>query len=234
MSKKVLIIVSLTVAALLFAACERSAAQPVLATPTAESSNPVSQPTGISLVEAWGTSTAIYQQTAAAQGLVSATPTSGTPQPSLTATPIGTVSTASTSVPPTGAATTPTTGTTPAVIMATATPGRPASYTLHPGEFPYCIARRFNLNPDDLLTLNGLMSQGQIVQPGLVLRIPQTGSFPGNPALHTHPGTYTVTVDDTIYGIACYFGNIDPTSIAAANNLTLSSPLTTGQILNIP
>jgi LysM repeat protein len=218
MSKKAIIIIALAITAtLLFAACERSASQPVLATPTAEGSTPL--PTGISLVQAWGTSTAVYLQTAQAQGLISPTP-SPTLGPN--------------QVPPTGAATaTLAPGVTPVVIVPTTTPGRPATYTLQKGEFPYCIARRFDVNPDDLLALNGL-SQGQILQPGLQLRIPPTGSFPGNRALHAHPTQYTVAVDDTIYGIACYFGDIDPTSIAAANGLALSSPLTTGRILNIP
>jgi LysM repeat protein len=211
MFKKVPLIIALAVAAVfLLAACERSASNSPPATPTTESSNPISLPTGISLVEAWGTSTAIYQQTA--EGLLTASPTT---------------------VPSTGAATTPTTETTPVIVVPTVTPGRPATYTLQSGEFPYCIARRFNVDPDNLLALNGL-NEGQILQPDLVLRIPQTGSFPGTRALHSHPTTYTVAVDDTIYSIACYFGDLDPTSIAAANGLSLSSPLTTGRVLNIP
>jgi LysM repeat protein len=208
---------------------------PLLATPTEQGSNPVSQPTGISLVEAWGTSTAIYQQTAAAQGLLPATATPTAGFSIETATPNGTVASSSstTIVPPTGGAPTATTGTSPVIIVPTATPGRPATYTLQNGEFPYCIARRFNVNPDDLLTLNGLV-ENQTLQPGQVLKIPQTGTFPGTRALHPHPTTYTVIVDDTIYKIACYFGDLDPTSIAAANGLALSTPLTTGRTLNIP
>ncbi len=100
-------------------------------------------------------------------------------------------------------------GTTPVVIVPTATPGRPATYTIHTGEFPYCLARRFDVNPDDLLSMNGLV-RGQILQPGLTLNIPQTGSFPGSRALHTHPAQYTVNVDDSFYSIACYFGDVDP------------------------
>jgi LysM repeat protein len=119
------------------------------------------------------------------------------------------------------------------VIVPTATPGRPATYTLQTGEFPYCIARRFNVNPDDLLSLNGL-SSGQVLQPGLVLKIPQSGSYPAVRALNPHPANYTVAVDDTIYRIACHFGDVDPSSIAAANGITLTTPLTTGQILYIP
>jgi LysM repeat protein len=211
MFKKVSLMIALAVAAVfLLAACERSASNSPLATLTIESSNPASVPTGISLVEAWGTSTAIYQQTA--EGLLTASPTSETPS---------------------GATATPTTETTPVIVAPTVTPGRPATYTLQSGEFLYCIARRFDVDPDALLALNGL-NKGQILQPGLELRIPQTGSFSGTRALHPHPTIYTVAVNDTIYSIACRFGDLDPTSIAAANGLSLSSPLTTGRTLNIP
>ena len=216
MSKKVIIIIALAiVTTILFVACSRSAGQVIQATPTEAGSTAL--PTGISLVQAWGTSTAAYLQTAAAQGLISPTPTE-TPN-SLTA------------VPPTGGA--PGTGVTPVFNVPTATPGRPATYTLQQGEFPYCIARRFNVNPVDLLAANGL-SSGQILQPGLQLTIPASGSFPGARALRSHPAQYTVLVDDTINKIACYYGDVDPTSIAAANGIAVTQKLTTGQTLNIP
>ena len=169
-------------------------------------------------------------------GTFTAVPTSQTSLASPTPTLLGAVSTpsSSTQVPAAGLPTvTPMPGTTPIIIVPTATPGRPATYTIHTGEFPYCLARRFDVNPDDLLSLNGL-GPTQVLQPGLTLSIPQTGSFPGNRALHPHPAQYTVNVDDTLYSIACYFGDVDPTSIAAANGLTLSSTLTTGRTLNIP
>ncbi len=229
MFKKLSLIFMLSLAAmLLLVSCQRAASQAPLtstATPTGTiATAAVVLPTGMGQVQMIGTTQMIQTMTAIAQAI---TPGSSLP----TTTLVGTVSTPL--VPPTGFATTPAPGITPVVIVPTATPGRPATYTLMPGEFPYCIARRFNVNPDDLLALNGF-SQGQILQPGSQLSIPQTGSFPGNRALHTHPTQYTVAVDDTIYGIACYFGDIDPTSIAAANGLSLSSPLTTGRILNIP
>jgi LysM repeat protein len=111
---------------------------------------------------------------------------------------------------------------------------RPTTYTLQQGEFPYCIARRFNLNPSDLLSMNNL-SDGSLFYSGLTLTIPQTGSFPGDRALHGHPDTYTVdTPDTTIYGVACYYGDILPQNIASANGLSLSSTLTVGQKLAIP
>jgi LysM repeat protein len=104
-----------------------------------------------------------------------------------------------------------------------------------PGEFPYCIARRFNVNQDELITVNGLTS-AELYQPGMVLRIPQTGNpFVGERALHPHPSTYTVSsADDTIYKVACYYGSIDPTQIIAANSLISPYTLHINQLLNIP
>jgi LysM repeat protein len=120
------------------------------------------------------------------------------------------------------------------VFVPTVAVGRPATYTLQMGEFPYCIARRFNLNPTDLLSMNGI-TDGGLFYPGRTLTIPQTGTFPGDRALHTHPDTYTVdSSDTTIYGVACYYGDVNPETIASTNNLSLSSTLTFGQKLTIP
>lgn len=110
---------------------------------------------------------------------------------------------------------------------------RPASYTLQRGEFPYCIARRFDVDPGQLLNLNGL-SNGDIYYPNLTLKIPQSGSFPGTRALRNHPSTYTASSTDTLYGIACLFGDVDPAAIAQANNISVGAALTSGQQLSIP
>ena len=120
-------------------------------------------------------------------------------------------------------------------IVPTISSSRPSTYTLQVGEYVYCIARRFDLNPDDLLASNNL-ANGQTVYAGLTLTIPQTGSFPGARTLHSHPDTYTVSGnnDTSIYGVACYYGDVYPESIAAANNLPLSTALTVGQQLSIP
>jgi LysM repeat protein len=114
---------------------------------------------------------------------------------------------------------------------------RPASYTLQSGEFPYCIARRFNVDPDELLATSGLTSaQAGSLSAGTVLKIPQTGNpFPGNRMWHTHPDTWTVeSSSETIYGIACYYGDIDPALIAQTNGLSVNASLTVGQKLTIP
>jgi len=118
----------------------------------------------------------------------------------------------------------------------TVTTNRPASYTLQKGEFPYCIARRFNVDPAELLNLNGL-TNGEIYYPNLTLTIPQTGKpFPGTRALRSHPDTYTVADPSmTVYGVACVYGDVDPAAIVQANSgLSLTSTLTVGQQINIP
>lgn len=126
---------------------------------------------------------------------------------------------------------------TPLVVASTPTPTvftRPSSYTLQPGEYPYCIARRFNVDPGELLAANGIAG-GAIVYPGTTLRIPQTGNpFPPPRALRSHPTTYTVQSGDTIYSVGCSFGDVDPLAIASANNLSSPYTLTPGTTINIP
>lgn len=138
--------------------------------------------------------------------------------------------------PPAPVETTPT-NVLPTLPPVAYTPGSvPSTYTLRQGEFPYCIARRFNLDPTELLQLNGL-SDGMIYQPGLVLRLPQTGNpFPGERALKPHPTSYTVSKSNqTIYAVACEFGDVFPEAIASANGLPLSeAPLQVSLTLNIP
>ncbi len=129
----------------------------------------------------------------------------------------------------------------PSTIAPTATliTNRPASYTLQQGEHPYCIARRFNVDPNELLTASGLSrDQAYSLSAGTVLTVPQSGKpFPGERALRSHPATYTVgsTSDaKTIYGVACYYGDVDPAAIANANGISLATTLTPGQQLSIP
>ena len=120
------------------------------------------------------------------------------------------------------------------IIVPTSTPGRPATYTLQQGEFPFCIARRFNVAAGDLLSLNGLNINSK-PQVGFVLKIPQTGSWStGARALIAHPATYTVKAGDTIYTIACTYGDVDPNALILANALKSPYTLSAGQTLQIP
>lgn len=121
----------------------------------------------------------------------------------------------------------------PVIVVPTATPGLPATYTLQKGEFPFCIARRFNVDPGELLRLNGI--SGNLYSAGMVLKIPQTGrAFPGSRALRSHPTTYTVGSGETIYSIACLFGDVDPNAIAFANSLNPPYKVPAGQTIQIP
>jgi len=120
------------------------------------------------------------------------------------------------------------------IVVPSATPGRPATYTIQQGEFPFCIARRFNVDAGTLLTVNGLNLNSHPVA-GTVLTIPQTGTWSSGPrALQSHPTTYTVNAGDSIYSIACIFGDVDPNAIIYANALQSPYTLTAGQVLNIP
>lgn len=119
-------------------------------------------------------------------------------------------------------------------VVPTATPGRPASYIVQKGESQYCLARRFNLNPVDLAAVNGL-SANAFLDPGMTLKIPQSGSWSfGDRALKSHPVVYTVASGDSIYSIACAFGDVDPNMIILANGLKDPYTLTAGQSLQIP
>ena len=228
MTKKIIIIVTIAIAALV-----------LLAAPTAVGTNSTPQPLGLLHLQDLGTQTAVYVQTEVALGVFTAVPTTELSLPSPTPTPMGMLpTTAYATQPPLVLSTvTPLTGTgstpIPQIVVPTATPGHPSTYSIQAGEFPYCLARRFNVDPNDLLSLNGLTS-GEIIQPGTTLSIPATGTFPGTRALQAHPTQYTVAVNDTFYTIACSFGDVDPSAIAAANGMSITAPLTTGQVINIP
>jgi LysM repeat protein len=195
---------------------------------------PIGETPSMSDLEVFGTGTAL-----ALTGTplpVIATQTSSTPlgTQDLTASAASVTPTPLVSTNPTSTATLAISGTTVGTLPTSAPVGsRPSSYTLQPGEFPYCIARRFDVNPDDLLAMNNL-SSGDIYYPNLTLRIPQSGSFPGTRALRNHPTTYTASAGETVYGVACTFGDVDPAAIAQANNISPSAVLTAGQQLNIP
>lgn len=120
------------------------------------------------------------------------------------------------------------------VNVPTVTPGLPTTYELQEGEHVFCIARRFNVNPDDLLTASGLTSADMLYE-GMTLTLPTTGNkFPGDRSLLDHPAKYTVAEGDTIYRIACMFGDVEPWAIAQANNLTAPYKLTVGKVITVP
>jgi len=225
MNRKILFLLTLMLAVVvMLSACERSAVAPESqATPTGSSND--GQPT-VALADVYSTQTAAGTATSLSLTMqpdsAITTPTGNTP----TATQDGGTSLPTTETP---------VPTTPGGVS-TPTAGHPATYTLQNGEFPYCIARRFNLDPAELLALNGIsVAEADSLQPGLVLNLPSTGNpFPGARALTPHPASYTVLSNDTIYRIACRYGDVDPIYLAAVNGIASPYTLTVGTVLNIP
>jgi len=215
--------------ALMLSACTRAASTAIPGTPTPDANFPQPVATNLNTIDQVGTQTAIAAfglplptAAVAAPGQPTFTPLAGIDSTPVVSTPLPSptpeIAAINTAIPQSGVAI-----------------SKPASYSLHEGEFPYCIARRFNVDPDQLLALNGLNSYQNYFAPGTQLSIPQSGGiFPGPRALKAHPTQYTVRVNDTIYSIACEFGDVDPMSIASANNLSGSYNLTTGASIQIP
>lgn len=212
MKKTSLIILIVMIASLIFSACTMSASTPPPVTPT----------TNLSDIARQATETAIAKTPKAGDTQVPDETTVADTEPTAT----GAVDLEPTSTPePTQAQ-----GTTDVVTEYPV----PDSYVLHSGEFIFCLARRFNILPEDIMDYNGYV-YGTLLFPGDTILLPPNGrSYIGNRALQYHPADYTVIYGDTIYSIACLYGDVDPRAIAAANNLDLNQALTPGTVLRIP
>ncbi|MCI0521188.1 MAG: LysM peptidoglycan-binding domain-containing protein [Chloroflexi bacterium] len=220
--KRFLILLAGILLVLVLAACERPASTPPPAEETQQGEFPVPGSTDdvMGQLETFATQTAIAMSGGAAEK----TPEAPAAQETAAPTPEATQAPAATQEPAQPAS----------VTLPTKTPGTPASWTLQKGEHPYCIARRFDVNPNEMLNLSGLAAGGSY-PPGTVLKIPTSGNtFPAGRALKDHPDTYTVGSGDSIYSIACEYGDVDPYDIAAANGLAAPYKLSAGQELKIP
>ena len=136
-----------------------------------------------------------------------------------------------TAVPPTAVPPTPT------PVTPTAVPAVPWTYALARGEWAVCVARRYNLDLDAFFAINGINMYTNYLPVGYVLRLPVgtvwTNRY-GPQAWHAHPSTYYVHPGDTINHIACFYGDVKPADIEAANGLHGSYTLGVGQALSIP
>jgi LysM repeat protein len=238
-NKSVILFSLLALAAITISACTQPYSSVPLETPAADATSLFVSPfptsdNPMAMVEELSTGTALAETAVALTAgtpLATAVGTEITPDSNATATATLEGGATATATPTLGNITPSATQPAPTTIT-----NRPGSYTLQKGEFPYCIARRFNLDPAELLSLNGLTS-GDIYYPNLTLTIPQSGKpFPGTRALRSHPDTYTVAdASLTVYGVACAYGDVDPAAIVQANSgLSLASALTVGQKINIP
>jgi LysM repeat protein len=231
MSKRIWIVIVVALSMILaLSACQRSASNSPVATSTKSSGLPFPTPIPNDSLK---TAQAGTQTAQALTKPTTAIVAGGTETPAPTK--AGSDNPAATTVPPTTVVVQPTATQAAVIVMVpSATPGHPATYTLQGGEFPFCIARRFNVDAGTLLAANGLNINSK-PPIGFVLKIPQTTVWSnGTRALIAHPGSYTVNAGDTIYKIACYYGDVDPNAMIVANSLKSPYTLTAGQVLQIP
>jgi LysM repeat protein len=224
-----------TAAAVLLAGCTISYSNPPTGSPKSDGTSGFSS-TSPAVATMNAMRTAFIQQTLRAGGQVE-TPTAAATNTSsfstVAVTPAAETAVAASNTP----ASTPTVSaqSTAAPVVPTSTPGLPATYKIHEGETIWCLGRRFDINPADIIAANGNVSE---VYPDDVIKIPQNGDpFPGERTWHTHTAnmTYTVTAEyNTVYKIGCYFGDVDPNRIIAANNLKDPFTLIVGQKIVIP
>ena len=215
---------TLLLAAILISACQQPYSTPPAATNTPIDTNslfstPMGEPDSMQDVESLITQTAMAGQTTT-DAVASATTT---PTPIIDLGPTATA---------TQAVVVPEATSTSAPVVSG------SEWILKEGEFPYCIARRYNVDPTDLINASGLTSP-DIYYEGQKLIIPTNSTWPtslGPRGILSRPGTYTVTgnSDTTVYGVACKYGDVDPATIAQNNNISVDATLTIGQTLNIP
>lgn len=111
---------------------------------------------------------------------------------------------------------------------------RPTTWTVQGGETIYCLARRFDIDPEDMLAINNL-SSGSMLSIGDVLDVPQTGSWPTDDrSLLDHPDTWNVSEGETVYRVACAYGDVWPEQIIQLNGLKEPYDLTGISTLQIP
>ncbi len=200
----------------MLSACQRPASTAPVATPQQIDSASTPLPVDQQILNATYTAQAIMEKFN--QPTVMTTNTEGTPM----------VATASSILMPTN---TPAGTPTPTPLPPTPVVTRPLQYTVQSGETIYCLARRFDVDPAELSALN---NYPYVLNIGDVLEIPQTGSCPFERVILAHPDTWTVSEGETVYSIACEYGDVYPEAIIAVNGLKEPYELTPGQVLQIP
>ncbi len=113
------------------------------------------------------------------------------------------------------------------------------TYTLQEGEDLICLGRRFDVSLKQLLTLNGL-SAPEEAGTGTVITLPNDAEpwslvdGYGKRRLNPHPAVVNPRPDDSIFSLACTFGDVRPEDIAVANQLVLGEPIPSGMQVTIP
>ncbi|HEY9075528.1 MAG TPA: LysM peptidoglycan-binding domain-containing protein [Anaerolineaceae bacterium] len=238
--KTYLIVAAFLILALLLPACERSVSKPPAAvpSPTPEVPFPVSTKVTNLATQTAAAAKGVTPPAAATKpaGVTDATATPGKPA-------VATTTPAAPQVQPTQAQQVqPTKAPEPQQPPKEEPSGnepetRPATWTIQKGEHLYCIARRYDLDPASFFALNGMNANSQ-PPVGTVLKIPSTGTWStaryGSRSLRAHPTTYSVRAGDTVYSVACLYGDVTPDAILKANGLSSPGDVKAGMTLNIP
>ena len=104
------------------------------------------------------------------------------------------------------------------------------TYTVLPGDSIYAIARKLNINSNELMKANNL-NTSSILNIGQTLVLPNGTTLPSDEEIINN--TYIVQPGDSIYAIARKL-YINPNDFMKANNLNTSSILNIGQTLVLP
>lgn len=236
---KIVLLVGITLF-LTLTACTRIASKPPVAsaTTTGEAPFPFTTPGGVNNM---GTQTAIAANPQAV-GVMTNTPevilSTGTPEAGAAGNQAGGGQAAvATPVPSGGGAASGNQSGGGVAVPVVNTPviTTPKTYTLQKGEWPICIARRYGLDISALFSQNGLNMNSKPAA-GTTLTLPAStwNNVYGNPSLKAHPTTYTVGSGESVYSIACAFGDVAPESILVVNGLSNPGDLTAGKTIRIP
>ncbi len=223
---------ALLAAALLLAACTRSATSGTLPTVAPEGiggggEGTITDPTQA----ADATNSAVMQQlliagqTQTAQAIPLPAEVVATPLPIATAIPLPTEVVA-TPLPIATAIPLPT-----EVVAAPAATG-PISYTVKSGDWLYQIAREHNVDPNALIAANPQINPNAVLEPGTVITIPGS-TTPVPAAATTGEKTYLVKAGDNLFRIGL---NNATTYVVLAQLNNIAAPYTVypGQVLKLP
>lgn len=125
---------------------------------------------------------------------------------------------------------------TPVIVVNSPTPGaaQTQTYVVQPGEWVYSIARKFEIDPNDIIALNNLQYPFDL-EVGQEITLPAARSSSNGPnATVVAGGTeYIVRAGDSVYSIAQAHG-VDYDSIIGVNNLVFPYNIYPGDRLIIP
>lgn len=125
---------------------------------------------------------------------------------------------------------------TPVIVVNSPTPGaaQTQTYVVQPGEWVYSIARKFEIDPNDIIALNNLQYPFDL-EVGQEITLPAARSSSNGPnATVVAGGTeYIVRAGDSVYSIAQAHG-VDYESIIGVNSLVFPYNIYPGDRLIIP